>query len=342
MELPATPAQPVLTLVGESARPPATKPKLLDQLSEALRARHYSRHTEKAYRHWVKRLIVFHGMRHPETMAETEVNAFLTHLAVQRHVSASTQTQALCGILFLFRFVLGRELGELDGLIRARKPRHLPVVLTKDEVRALINNLAPEKRLMALLMYGAGLRVRECLRLRVKDVDFSANQINVRSGKGRKDRVTVLPQAAIEPLRAHLERVRQTHQRDLKAGWGSVYMPFALARKYPSAASSWAWQFVFPARTRWVNRQDGSQGRHHVQEREVQRAVAEAASDAGLVKRATPHTFRHSFATHLLEDGYDIRTVQELLGHKDVRTTMRYTHVLNRGGKGVHSPADKL
>jgi integron integrase len=281
-------------------------------------------------------------MRHPETMAEQEVNAFLTHLAVEKHVSASTQTQALCGILFLFRHILGRELGELDGLIRARKPRHLPVVLTKEEVRALISNLRHEKRLMALLMYGAGLRVRECLRLRVKDVDFSASQITVRDGKGHKDRVTVLPQSAIEPLQVHLERVKQIHQRDLRAGWGSVSMPFALARKYKSAASSWAWQFVFPARSRWINRQDGSQGRHHIQEREVQRAIRDAAQDAGIVKHATPHTFRHSFATHLLENGYDIRTVQELLGHKDVKTTMRYTHVLNRGGLGVQSPVDKM
>jgi integron integrase len=218
----------------------------------------------------------------------------------------------------------------------------MPVVLTKDEARAVIRNLDGDAWLVVLLLYGAGLRVRECLRLRVKDVDFSANQISVRDGKGSKDRVTVLPQVAIEPLRFHLERVRRIHQSDIAAGWGSVYMPHALARKYKNAATSWSWQFVFPARSRWVDKHTGDQGRHHIQERDIQRAVMEAVQDAGLTKHVTPHTFRHSFATHLLEDGSDIRTIQELLGHKDVKTTMRYTHVLNRGGMGVRSPADRL
>jgi integron integrase len=320
----------------------AEKPKLLDRLHEALRSRHYSRRTEQSYCHWVKRFIYFHNIRHPAEMAEPEINAFLTHLAVKDRVSASTQTQALSALLFLYRHVLGKEIGMLEGLIRARKPRHLPVVLTKDEVRAVIAELDGQFRLMAGLMYGGGLRLMECLRLRVQDVDFTASQITVRDGKGAKDRLTMLSQAIKAPLVEHLKSVRMTHQRDLKEGWGRVFLPDALARKYPNAAAEWGWQWVFPQENRWVSPRTGEQGRHHVDESIVQKAIRTAVRKAGMAKHATCHTFRHSFATHLLEDGYDIRTVQELLGHEDVKTTMIYTHVLNRGGKGVRSPMDAL
>jgi integron integrase len=275
-------------------------------------------------------------------MAEPEINAFLTHLAIKEKVSASTQTQALSALLFLYRHVLGREIGTLEGLIRARKPRRLPVVMTRDEVRVVIGELKGEYRLMAGLLYGAGLRLMECLRLRVQDVDLAANQITVRDGKGAKDRVTMLPQAVKGPLMEHLKRVRAVHQADLQQGWGRVYMPSALPRKYPNAAAEWGWQWVFPQESRWVNPQTGDQGRHHVDESILQKAVKGAVRRAGLAKHATCHTLRHSFATHLLEDGYDIRTIQELLGHNDVKTTMIYTHVLNRGGAGVKSPMDTL
>jgi integron integrase len=275
-------------------------------------------------------------------MAEADINAFLSHLALKERVSASTQTQALSAILFLYRFVLVREIGKLEGLIRARKPRHLPVVMTRDEVRAVIGELKDEYRIMAGLMYGAGLRLMECLRLRIQDVDFDANQVTVRGGKGAKDRITVLPQAVKGPLAEHLKRVRAIHQSDMQDGWGRVPLPDALARKYPNAAADWRWQYVFPANHRWVNGQTGQEGRHHIHESAVQRAVKEAVRKAGIAKHATCHTFRHSFATHLLETGYDIRTIQELLGHTDVKTTMIYTHVLNRGGKGVRSPVDSL
>ncbi len=322
--------------------PTARSSKLLDRLREALRARHYGRRTEQAYCYWVKRFICFRGVRDPAEMAEPEVNLFLTHLAVKDRVSASTQTQALSGILFLYRHVLGREMGALDGLIRARKPRRLPVVMTKDEVRALVGELQGEYRLMAELMYGSGLRLMECLRLRIHDIDFGLHQITVRDGKGAKDRVTMLPQAVKGPLLEHLKRVGAIHQQDLQEGWGRADLPHALARKYPNAAAAQGWQYVFPAQHRWVNRHTGKEGRHHVHESAVQRVVKDAVRKAGMVKHATCHTFRHSFATHVLEDGYDIRTVQELLGHKDVKTTMIYTHVLNRGGRGVRSPVDSL
>ncbi|MBI3989885.1 MAG: integron integrase [candidate division NC10 bacterium] len=317
-------------------------PKLLDRLCEALRSRHYSRQTEQAYCHWVKRFILFHGVRHPADMAELEVNAFLTHLAIKARVSASTQTQALSALLFLYRHVLGREIGTLDGLIRARKPRRLPVVMTRDEVKAVLGHLSGETWLMANLMYGAGLRLMECVRLRVQDIDVAMNQITVRDGKGAKDRVTMLPESVKHLLQQHLSRVREIHRRDLANGFGRVVMPDALARKYPNAASEWGWQRVFPQENRWLNPRTGAQGRHHVDESLVQKAVKAAVRKTGLAKRATCHTFRHSFATHLLDAGYDIRTVQELLGHKDVKTTMIYTHVLNLGGKGVKSPADVL
>ena len=318
------------------------QPKLLDRLRETLRSRHYSRRTEQTYCQWVKRFVYFHKMRHPKEMAETEINAFLTHLALKGKVSASTQNQALSALLFLYRHVLNREIGELRDVIRARKPKRLPVVLPKDEVKTVIGNLKGDKWIMANLMYGAGLRLMECLRLRVQDIDFASNQITVRDGKGSKDRLTMLPKVVKQPLREHLKNVRSTHQKDLSEGYGSVFMPYALASKYPNAATEWGWQFVFPQDNRFINKTTGEQGRYHVHETTVQRTVKEAVRKTDITKRASSHTFRHSFATHLLADGYDIRTVQELLGHKDVKTTMIYTHVLNRGGKGVISPADNL
>lgn len=318
------------------------KPRLLNLLREALVSRHYSRKTEQTYCYWVKRFIRFHGMRHPADMAETEVNAFLSHLAIKEKVSASTQNQALCALLFLYRYVIGYRLGELGEVVRARKPRRLPVVMTRDEVSAVLGRLSGEKWLMASLMYGAGLRLTECLRLRVQDIDFSANQILVRDGKGNKDRRVMLPQVPKRSLTEHLIGVRSVHRRDLDDGYVRVSMPYALERKYPNASADWRWQFVFPQKNRWRNVQTGQQGRHHVDESLVQRAVTEAVKKAGLTKRASCHTFRHSFATHLLENGYDIRTIQKLLGHKDIKTTMIYTHVLNQGGKGVQSPIDKL
>jgi len=275
-------------------------------------------------------------------MAEPEINAFLTHLAVKKSVSASTQTQASSALLFLYRHVLGREVGDLGDVIRARKPTRLPVVMTREEVKAVLGRLCGDKWLMGNLMYGAGMRLMECLRLRVQDVDFAARQILVRDGKGHKDRVTLLPDVVREGLQSHLVAAEKIHQQDLRDGYGRVLLPDALERKYPQAAVEWRWQWVFPQASRWKNRDTGEQGRHHVHESLVQRAVKDAVAGAGLTKRATCHTFRHSFATHLLENGYDIRTVQELLGHKDVKTTMVYTHVLNRGPAAVRSPADAL
>ncbi len=316
--------------------------ELMGEVRSALRARHYSRRTEQAYCLWVRRFIRFHGLRHPSDMAEAEINAFVTHLAVGQHVSASTQTQALSAILFLYRHVLGRDIGALTDLVRAQKPRRLPIVLTADEVKSVLAELEGDKRLMASLMYGAGLRLNECLRLRVQDIDFSRSEIVVRSGKGAKDRMTMLPEALAAPLRRHLARVKQIHERDLAAGWGRVQLPDAVERKYPRAATDWRWQWVFPQQSMWKDPLTGTRGRHHVHETLVQRAMTDAVRRADLTKRATCHTLRHSFATHLLEAGYDIRTIQELLGHKDVRTTMIYTHVLNRGGQGVRSPIDGL
>ncbi len=327
-----------------SIAPPSAgrQPKLLDRLREALRARHYSRRTEQSYCQWVKRFIFFHNVRHPAEMAEPEINAFLTHLALKEKVSAPTQTQALSAVLFLYRYVLGRPLGELGTIIRARKPQRVPVVLTRQEVKTLLGHLDGDKGLMASLMYGAGLRLMECLRLRIHDLDLAQNQITVRDGKGFKDRITMLPEAVKGPLANHLERVKRLHQKDLAEGHGRVELPYALARKYPHAPAEWGWQFLFPQEHRWVNIRTGEQGRHHTDESLIQRAVKLAARQAGIAKHATCHTLRHSFATHLLEEGYDIRTIQELLGHKDVKTTMIYTHVLNRGGKGVRSPVDSL
>ena len=306
--------------------------KLLDRLRQALRSRHYSKRTENTYVMWVKRFICFHNVRHPAEMAESEINAFLTHLAVERHVSASTQNQALSALLFLYRHLIGREVGKLGNLIRARKPKRLPVVMNREEVKTVLSQLVEDKRLMAGLMYGTGLRLIECLRLRVQEIDFERKEITVRDGKGAKDRVTMLPESLKSPLQQHLRQINWIHERDLANGWGLVLMPDALDRKYPNAASEWCWQWVFPQKNRWKDPRTKWEGRHHVDASILQKAF----------KRATCHTLRHSFATHLLEDGYDIRTVQELLGHKDVRTTMIYTHVLNRGGLGVRSPLDTL
>ena len=275
-------------------------------------------------------------------MAEAEINAFLSHLAVEKHVSASTQNQALSALLFLYRYVIGRDVGDLGDVIRARKPKRLPVVMTREEVRAVLNRLSGDKWLMANLMYGAGLRLTECLCLRVQDVDFNASQITVRDGKGANDRRTMLPESLKEPLQDHLRRVKAIHEEDIAAGWGRVAMPDALDRKYPKAPLDWRWQWVFPQENRWKNSKTTEEGRHHVHETILQRAVKEAVKGAGIIKQVGCHTFRHSFATHLLESGYDIRTIQELLGHKDVSTTMVYTHVLNKGGHGVRSPVDDL
>src|SRR5882724_400604 len=332
-----------LTLaVRETSPAHAPKPRPLDQVREAVRARHYSRRTEKAYIHWIKRYIFFHGKRHPAELGASEVTAFLTSLAVHDKVAASTQNQALSSLLFLYREVLSVELPWLDDVIRAKRPQHLPVVLTRDEVRAVLQRLDGAPRLMALLLYGAGLRLLECCRLRVKDVDFATNQIVIRHGKGGKDRVTMLPAAVKAALIAHLERAREQHQADLRHGAGWVELPSALTRKYANAGRDWGWQWVFPATRMYVDRLTAQRRRHHLHESVLQRAVKDAVRGAGIAKPATCHTFRHSFATHLLEESHDIRTVQELLGHSDVSTTMIYTHVLNRGPAGVRSPADRM
>lgn len=328
--------------VAEPSGYDTRQPKLLDRVRDALRARHYSRRTEETYVQWIRRFVVFHSVKHPAEMGEAEINAFLTHLAVEEHVSASTQNQALSALLFLYRHVIGREVGDLGNVVRARKPVRLPVVMTREEVRAVLANLTGDKWLIASLLYGSGLRLMECLRLRVQDIDFSRNEILVRHGKGAMDRITMLPVLLKTPLQEHLKRVKAIHERDLTAGWGCVPMPDALDRKYPNAPNERRWQWVFPQENRWRNAKSGEEGRHHIDESLVQKAVQTAATRAGLTKRATCHTFRHSFATHLIEGGYDIRTVQELLAYKDVKTTMIYTHVLNRGPSGVRSPVDAL
>jgi integron integrase len=322
------------------AEPP--KPRLLDRVRAAIRARHMSRSTEEFYVGWIRRYIVFHGKRHPAEMGAPEVTRFLTALAVQGKVAASTQNQALSALLFLYRRVLEVDLPWLDGVVRALTPERLPVVLTHDEVRAVLEGLNGVPRLMVYLLYGAGLRLLECCRLRVQDVEFAANQIAVRNAKGQKDRVTMLPAAIKVDLARHLERVRAQHQRDVQRGAGWVELPTALGRKYPNAGREWGWQWLFPATRFYVDRDTRERRRHHLHETVLQGAVKLAVLRAGIAKHATPHTLRHSFATHLLEDGYDIRTVQELLGHRAIKTTMIYTHVLNRGPAAVRSPADRL
>jgi integron integrase len=316
-------------------------PKLLDRMRAEIRVRHYSIRTEESYVDWARRFILYHDKRHPQEMGAEEVRDFLSHLATERNVSASTQNQAKSALLFLYREVLHIELPWLDEVIVAKASRRLPVVLTPTEMRRLLNAMSGTMGLVASLLYGTGMRLLEGLRLRVKDIEFERREIIVREGKGNKDRVTVLPENLILPLQAHLKKVKALHERDLEAGYGEVYLPDALARKYPKAGKVWGWQYVFPSVVRSVDPRSGIERRHHLYEASVQRAVREAAKLAEIHKPVTPHVLRHSFATHLLQNGYDIRTVQELLGHSDVSTTMIYTHVLNKGGKAVVSPLDR-
>lgn len=328
--------------IASPAGPVPREPRLLDRMRLALRSKHYSRRTEKAYVAWTRRYILFHAKRHPTEMGAPEVEAFLSSLATDGQVSASTQNQALAALLFLYREVLGVDLPWLAQVVRAKRPVRLPTVLTRGEVGTVLAGLEGIPGLVGLLLYGAGLRLLECLRLRVKDVDFAGNLIRVREGKGNRDRVALLPEVIRARLREHLVGVKRLHERDLTQGAGWVELPDALGRKLPGAARAWAWQWVFPATRTYRDAGSGEVRRHHVHETVVQREVKAAAVRVGLAKRVTCHTFRHSFATHLLEIGYDIRTVQELLGHRDVNTTMIYTHVLNRGPAGVRSPADLL
>lgn len=329
-------------MLSPSSQP--RKAKLLDQVRQAIRFKHYSLRTEVVYVDWIKRFILFHGKRHPVEMGADEVREFLTHLATAAQVAASTQNQAFSALLFLYREVLKQELPWIDDIERAKRPAKLPVVFTPQEARAVLEKLAGRARVMANLLYGCGLRLNECVRLRVKDVDFGYLQITVRDAKGGRDRLTMLPVTLVESLRREIEKRRILHEEDLASGYGSVFLPTALTRKYPSAAREFGWQYLFASKRRSSDPRAASdppkESRHHVDESYLQRAVKRAVREAGINKAGSCHTFRHSFATHLLENGYDIRTVQELLGHKDVSTTMIYTHVLNRPGIGVKSPLD--
>ncbi|MEA2102600.1 MAG: integron integrase [Thermodesulfobacteriota bacterium] len=318
------------------------KTKLLDEVQNVIRRRHYSIRTEQTYVSWIKRYVLYHHMRHPREMGKDEIEAFLTHLAVDLKVASSTQNQAFNAILFLYRDVLDIDLGDGINAQRAKNPMHLPVVLTPTETMKVINLLTGTHQLMAKLLYGSGLRLMDCVRLRIKDCDFEMHQIVVRDGKDMKDRVTVLPDDVKTQLPAHLNYVKALHDKDLTQGYGKVYLPYALERKSPNASREWAWQYVFPATKLSVDPRSGQTRRHHIDESSLQKAVKKAGQLAGINKPVTPHTFRHSFATHLLENGYDIRTIQELLGHKDVSTTMIYTHVLNRGPRSVRSPLDQM
>lgn len=317
------------------------KPRLLDQMRERIRLKHYSIRTERVYCEWVKRFIRFHQYRHPLDMGAPEIEAFLTELAVKRNVSASTQNQALSALLFLYKEVLVVDLPWLADVVRAKKPQRLPVVLTIEEVRSILALLEGGPWLVCSLLYGTGMRLMEVLRLRIKDVDFTRHEILIRDGKGMKDRITMLPRSMVQPLRQHLAVVQAIHRAELEQARGDVWLPFALARKYPKAPWEWGWQYVFPAAGLSVDPRSGAVRRHHLDEKRIQRAFKRAVIESGIIKPATPHTLRHSFATHLLEAGQDIRTVQELLGHTDVKTTMIYTHVLNRGGLSVLSPLDR-
>ena len=328
----------VHSAVGRETR---RAPRLLDRVRETIRARHYSPRTEKAYVFWIKRFILFHDKRHPLEMGTPEVTNFLSTLATRNKVSASTQNQAFSALLFLYREVLVISLEGIDKVVRAKRPQRLPVVLSPGEVGQIVGKLTGTPWLMASLMYGAGLRLLECARLRVKDIDFEAHQLTVRDGKGRKDRITLVPEKLVRPLRRHLRRVRLQHDADLERGAGSVFLPDALSLKYPNAASEWPWQWVFPATRLYTGPDLGQRRRHHIHGTVMQRAFRQAVLLSGIHKRASSHTLRHSFATHLLEAGYDIRTIQELLGHSDISTTMIYTHVLNRGPRGVRSPLDR-
>jgi integron integrase len=334
---------PVLNSVGiKPLQETSVNTSLLDRVRYLIRLKHYSLKTERSYLPWIERYLQFHKQRDPAQMGGKEIEAFLSHLAVHYKVSASTQNQAFNALLFLYKQVLKKDLGESINAIRAEKSVYLPVVMTKEEVTKLIDAVPADSRLMVKLIYGSGLRLMECLRLRVKDIDFGTGQLIVRDGKGMKDRVTVLPENLIQPLQEHLQHVRVIHENDVAKGYGSVYLPYALERKYPRAAWSFVWQYIFPAKSLSKDPITGTIRRHHVHENNLQRAVKEAAERSGINKRVTVHALRHSFATHLLEAGYDIRTVQELLGHSDVSTTMIYTHVLNRPGIGVKSPLDRL
>jgi integron integrase len=318
----------------------SSKPKLLDEVRAVARMRHLSLRTEEAYINWIRRFILFHKKRHPAEMREPEIRAFISDLAVNGNISASTQTVALSALLFLYRDVLKKQLPYVSDIERAPSRKKLPVVFTRDEVKRVLAELTGTHSIIARLLYGSGLRLMECLRLRVKDLDLTYGQLIVRDGKGEKDRVTMLPESLRRPLEQHLKKVKLLHDEELEASFGAVHLPYALARKYSQAAKEWGWQYVFPAASQSADPRSGKLQRHHISDSAIQSAVKKAITSAGIVKRGSCHTFRHSFATHLLEDGYDIRTVQELLGHKDVRTTMIYTHVLNRGGRGVRSPLD--
>lgn len=335
-----TPVTEVLEAISDAATSPV-EPRLLAAVGERCRLKHYSRRTERAYSGWIKRFIWFHGIRHPRTMGAVEVEQFLTHLAVSEEVAAGTQNQALSAILFLYKEVLGIDLPWLESVTRAKRPQRVPTVLSPTEVQWVLSRLDGREWLMASLLYGTGMRLMECVRLRVKDVDFARNEITVRDGKGGKDRHTVLPSSLIQPLNRQLERVRELHRQDIGAGYAGVYLPHALARKYRQAPREIGWQYVFPASQRANDPRGGELRRHHIDEKVLQRAIKSAVQAAGISKPATCHTLRHSFATHLIEAGYDIRTVQELLGHKDVATTQIYTHVLNKGGHAVLSPLDR-
>ena len=328
--------------IADPPRAVYQKPKLLPTVRRAIRARHFSHRTEESYVNWIRRFILFHGKKHPLLMGPDEVREYLTHLAVARKVAASTQNQALCALIFLYKQVLGRELGFVTDIVRAQTPKRLPIVLSRDEVKAILAELAGVGRTAVSLIYGSGLRLMECLELRVKDIDVGRGQIVVRSGKGDKDRVSVLPKVVVPALEAQTREARRI--TDCRDGWTEypATMPEALDRKYPNAPREWGWQYVFPARGLCLDKSTGELRRHHLHETVVQRAVKEAVRRAGVTKPASCHTFRHSFATHLLEDGYDIRTVQKLLGHRDIRTTMIYTHVLDQGVLGVRSPMDRL
>ncbi len=318
----------------------AQGPRLLDRLRDAVRVRHYGLRTEKTYAHWVCRYVRYHNLRHPLDMGAPEINAFLTHLARDLDVSASTQNQALCALMFLYRKVLQRDPGDLGEVIRAKRPQRLPVILSPQEVQRILERLTGTYRLMALVLYGGGLRIMELVRLRLKDVDFDYHRLCVRDGKGAKDRFTILPTCVEEALRHQIDRVLDLHRTDLQAGFGTVYLPHALARKYPAAERDPGWQYLFPARELSVDPRSGRRQRHHAGEACIQRAVREAARTASVLKPVHAHAFRHAFATHLLQRGYDVRSVQVLLGHTDLRTTMIYTHVLPTGPLGVASPAD--
>jgi integron integrase len=328
-------------MTDDESLPKSGSPRLLDRVRDKIRLKHYSIRTEQAYTEWIRRFIVFHGKRHPANLGASDIESFLTDLAVRRGVAGGTQNQAKSAILFLYREVLEDALPWLEHVERARTPARLPVVLTREEVARVLARLQDVHRLLGRLLYGSGMRIMEGVRVRVKDVEFKRRQIVVRDGKGQKDRMTMLPAMLEAELQTHLQGVADTHRADLAAGFGETWLPFALGRKYPNASREWCWQYVFPADRFSKDPRSGLVRRHHLSDQSFQRAMKQAVRDAAIAKPATPHTLRHSFATHLLDAGYDIRTVQELLGHADVSTTMIYTHVLNRGGRGVISPLDR-